>query len=107
MSEPLSITVTEAPTTLGIGVGIPGPRGSVGPSMNVVTGEAPSGAINGSNAVFTLTHNPDGKLFIATKNGLSLDAGSTADYTWSGVTITFNAGAIPSGTDRIRVTYSF
>jgi hypothetical protein len=68
--------------------------------------EAASGTIDGVNDVFTLLHSPKPGTLRVYKNGL-LQRGSGNDYTLSGTTITFVAGAIPSGADSITVTYSY
>lgn len=52
----------------------------------LITKETPAGTINGTNAVFTLSFDPDGTENIF-KNGLLMKDGE--DYTISGVTITF------------------
>jgi hypothetical protein len=63
---------------------------------NYVTGETPSGTVNGSNVTFMLAHAPATGTLQLYRNGVRQQAGSGADYTLSGSTITFNA-APPSG----------
>jgi hypothetical protein len=61
------------------------------PSIPTPKREIPSGSVNGSNAVFTLSETPSvantEQVFL---NGLLQMAGAEADYTMAGGTITFN-----------------
>lgn len=66
----------------------------------------PSGTLDGVNAVFTLPSapNPPGALTVA-RNGLVLTqvlSSGGGDYTLSGTTITFVAGAVPLPGDTLR-----
>ncbi|MBI3695461.1 MAG: hypothetical protein HY238_11570 [Acidobacteria bacterium] len=64
----------------------------------------PVGTIDGSNAVFTLSPAPSPpESLTLTKNGLVEKAGS--DFTLSGGTITFTAGAIPQAGDTLLAWY--
>lgn len=66
--------------------------------------ETPAGAINGTNAVFTLANSPIPAASLALfKNGLLQTAGS--DYTLSGASITFTSGAIPQIDDVLEAFY--
>ncbi len=67
-------------------------------------GETPSGAVNGTNATFTLSYvpNPAGSLLLY-KNGLLQKAGT--DFTLSSQTVTFLAGAIPQTGDILVAVY--
>ena len=67
--------------------------------------EIPSGAINGSNTIFTLANTPTSGSEQIVVNGLMLYPGSGNDYTISGNTITFLTGAIPQTGDRLFVNY--
>jgi hypothetical protein len=69
-----------------------------------VDSETPTGLINGSNLVFTLgaTPSPAQSLEIY-RNGVRLSP--TVDYTLSGNTITFVAGAAPQTGDILRAQY--
>ncbi len=65
---------------------------------------APSGTINGTNAVFTLSPAPSPpESLTLTRNGLVQKAGS--DYTLAGGTITFVAAAIPQSGDTLLAYY--
>lgn len=67
--------------------------------------EVPAGAVNGSNAVFTLSHNPVTTSVQVYKNGLLLLISPTGDLTLSGVTLTFNVNEIPLPGDVIQAIY--
>lgn len=66
--------------------------------------ETPSGTINGTNAVFTLsrTPNPAGSLLLY-RNGLLQKA--AVDFNLSGATVTFVAAAIPQVDDILTAVY--
>lgn len=67
--------------------------------------ETPGGAINGSNAVFTLLNAPSpAASLLLMKNGLVLKA--TVDYTLAGATITFLSAAIPAPPDSLQAWYN-
>lgn len=70
-----------------------------------VNRETPSGTVNGTNTDFTLASTPNSGTEMVFVNGILQDAGAGNDYTISGATLTFLSGAIPSGTDKIRVSY--
>jgi hypothetical protein len=74
------------------------------PGVGFVDAETPAGAVNGVNNVFNLaqTPNPAGSLIVF-RNGIRLQSG--ADYTVSGNTITFVAGAVPQTGDVLQSTY--
>lgn len=63
--------------------------------------EIPTGAIDGSNTIFTLAHTPVGSSEMVFLNGLVQLR--TTDYTMSGSTITFTTA--PFSSDSINVTY--
>lgn len=74
-------------------------------------GIMPSGALNGANATFTLPNppNPPSSLKVML-NGLRLklvDSSGRGDYTLSGSTITFVAGAIPQAGDELLADFRF
>ena len=71
----------------------------------VVVGETPSGAIDGSNAVFTLAFTPISASEAIYVKGVRMKRGSGFDYTISSSTITFTAGAKPQPNDWILVDY--
>lgn len=70
-----------------------------------IENETPSGAINGVNAVFTLSKGPKVGSECVFKNGIRQRPGSGNDYTISGGTITFEAGNIPLTGDVLLVDY--
>ncbi len=72
---------------------------------NYVTGETPSGTVNGSNVTFTLAHAPATGTLQLYRQGVRQQAGAGADYSLSGSTITFNA-APPSG-DSLIADYRY
>lgn len=70
---------------------------------NFVVRENPTGAVNGTNADFTLATTPvSGKEHIYL-NGLLQEPGGSNDYTISGAIFTFNTA--PVSGDRIRASY--
>lgn len=91
-------------------VHVDGSSGSCGAATGVYPGfsdsEAPSGAVNGSNTVFTLAFTPSPaaslELYL---NGLRLDANE--DYSLSGNTITFFVGSIPQTGDQLVASYRY
>lgn len=86
--------------------GMQGPPGADGAGSNPPTIETPSGVINGQNLVFTIVGTPrdpaDLRLLL---NGIELQQSVTGDYTFSGTTITFNAGLAPVSGDRLIASY--
>jgi phage-related tail fiber protein len=72
---------------------------------NYVVRESPTGTINGTNAAFTLAATPVAGTEQVYVNGILQNSGAGNDYTISGATITFLAGAIPQTGDVVRVTY--
>jgi hypothetical protein len=82
--------------------GTSGPCASV--STSFIDGEVPSGALNGSNAGFTLANvpNPAASLTLF-RNGLLLKQGG--DFTLSSNAITFQTGAVPQSGDILSASY--
>ena len=72
------------------------------PDQDFVSNEAPSGTLNGTNKVFTLSNTPV-KIVSVALNGLLQEAGAANDYTISGSTLTMVTA--PYATDKLRVTY--
>ena len=72
------------------------------PDQDFVSNEAPSGTLNGTNKVFTLSNTPV-KIVSVYLNGLLQEAGAANDYTISGSTLTMVTA--PYATDKLRVTY--
>lgn len=85
--------------------GIQGPKGDVG-SINWAS-ESPSGSVNGVNASFTLSNSPSAGSLSLSVNGLTQRPGNSHDYLLTGVTITFNSGAIPQTGDSIFAAYAY
>ncbi|MDX2154397.1 MAG: hypothetical protein SFV54_26890 [Bryobacteraceae bacterium] len=83
--------------------GTSGPCGA-GAAAGFVDNEAPAGAVNGTNAVFTLANVPTpASSLMLYRNGLLQRSG--VDYTISGNTVTFAAGAIPGTGDVVMASY--
>jgi len=80
-------------------------NGSGYTATNFVTRETPSGTINGVNTSFTLANTPVAGSEEVFVNGILQTSGSGNDYTISGTTITFEAGAVPETGDVLRVNY--
>jgi hypothetical protein len=78
--------------------------GSGGTGPTFVDMEVPAGAINGSNALFTLAYSPAPAASLHLyRNGILQKAG--LDYTLSGPILTFIAGAIPQSGDALLASY--
>lgn len=77
---------------------------ALGLSLNCVFNETPTGTVNGSNTTFTLSKTPGSAALLLFVNGVLQNAGGN-DFTLSGATITFAAGAIPQTGDVILATY--
>jgi hypothetical protein len=74
------------------------------PGVGFVDAEVPSGAINGSNAIFTLSQIPTPAAGVSVyRNGLRL--ASSIDYNISGNTITFTSSLIPQSGDLLFCSY--
>lgn len=72
-----------------------------------VDSEVPGGAINGTNAAFTLAHAPSPAASLQLyKNGQEMIAGGS-DYTLSSLTITYVSGAIPKTGDVHVASYRY
>jgi hypothetical protein len=83
--------------------GTSGPCGN-GASTTFIDAEVPAGAVNGSNAAFTLAFVPNPPTSLALyRNGLLLRQGG--DYTLSGNAITFVSGGIPQTSDVLTAFY--
>jgi hypothetical protein len=86
--------------------GSSGPCGGGGVLPQFSDSEVPTGAINGSNATFTLAATPSPasslQLYL---NGLRQDAG--VDYTLSGATITFFTASLPQSGDLLLASYRY
>lgn len=76
-------------------------------AANFITGELPSGTINGSNTAFTLANTPTAGSVRLFYNGQRLRVGATEDYTISGAAITmlFAPKSSPSQTDILVADY--
>ena len=73
-------------------------------ATSAIVRETPTGAINGSNTVFTLANVPIPGTEMVYYNGLLQDSGAGNDYTISGNVITFNI-PLQIG-DKVRVSYN-
>jgi hypothetical protein len=74
------------------------------PGVGFVDGESPAGAINGTNASFTLAQTPSPAASLAVyRNGIRLKSG--LDYTFTGTSITFAGGYIPQTGDVLLCSY--
>jgi hypothetical protein len=76
---------------------------SVQVNASFVDGDALSGTLNGSNAVFTISQVPIAGSLAVYRNGLLQTAG--VDYTLSGSTITFMPNSVPRSTDTVSGYY--
>ena len=85
--------------------GSSGPCGASGSSgTGFIDAEVPTGIMNGLNATFALADAPNPASSLAVyRNGLLVR--QTGDYTISGNTITFVAGAIPQAADSLVASY--
>lgn len=83
---------------------VDGSSGPCGVAPGFVDSEAPSGAIDGINATFTLADAPSPagslKLF---RNGLLVEP--TVDYSLDGNTVTFLSASIPAAGDTLKASY--
>jgi hypothetical protein len=77
-----------------------------GTTSNAIAGEVPTGTIDGVNADFELNYSPVPASLKVYRNGLKLREGAANDYTLSGSTITFTAGALPLVGSVIEVDYT-
>ena len=73
-------------------------------SNNYVFNAQLTGTINGTNAVFTLPSAPRSGTLMLYVNGLLMREGG--DYTRSGATVTFLAGAVPETGDWMSALYA-
>ncbi|MGB6943536.1 MAG: hypothetical protein WBE37_14145 [Bryobacteraceae bacterium] len=74
------------------------------PGVGFVDQEVPAGAINGVNAIYTLSQTPSPSTSLAVyRNGLRMTSG--VDYTLSGAVITFMAGLVPQSSDTLSCSY--
>lgn len=72
-------------------------------TLEEVTAETPSGAIDGTNVTFTLAHQPVSGTEKVLLNGQRIIRGGSDDYTISNAVITFLIS--PKIGDKIRVDY--
>lgn len=85
--------------------GAPGPIGPAGPgtSGNFFDAEVPLGALDGTNASFTLVRAPVGLSLQLFRNGIVQKAGF--DYDLSVNLVRFKPGAVPSAGDTLLAWY--
>jgi hypothetical protein len=82
--------------------GSSGPCGDTAPSF--LDADTPSGIVDGSNTVFTLSATPDPATSLALyRNGLLQKVGQ--DYTFGGRTVQFTAAATPQPGDTLLASY--
>lgn len=74
-----------------------------GSVVNFVDLEIPTGAINGTNTVFTFAFTPIAGSLHLYRNGVLQDVGAGNDYTISGNTITFTTA--PATGNKIKGSY--
>jgi hypothetical protein len=74
------------------------------PGVGFVDQLTPSGSINGSNLVFTLSQTPSPTSSLAVyRNGVRMTLG--VDYTLSGATLSFGTGLAPQSGDTLMCSY--
>jgi hypothetical protein len=81
--------------------GTAGPCG--GQASAFFDGEIPGGLVDGANKTFTLANSPSGTSLMLFRNGMYMKAGF--DYTLTGSTLDFVAGATPQPQDTIVASY--
>ncbi|CAM6006426.1 unnamed protein product, partial [Sphagnum balticum] len=82
------------------------PGGSGGTVIaGTVQNEVPVGAINGTNATFTISHTPSPTYIQLYRNGLLQALGT--DYSLTGTTITFITASIPQSGDTLAAWYTY
>jgi hypothetical protein len=81
--------------------GTTGPCG--GQSSAFFDSEIPGGLVDGANKTFTLANSPSGTSLMLFRNGMYMKAGF--DYTLTGSTVDFVAGATPQPQDTIVASY--
>jgi len=74
-------------------------------ATDLVFNEVPGGDVDGTNTDFTLADAPVEGTVIVHRNGVRQRPGAGNDYTITGGTITFEAGAIPQTGDSVLVDY--
>jgi hypothetical protein len=88
---------------LGSCVYIDGTAGPCGQGATFADAETPGGIVDGTNNTLTLANPVDGASLLLFRNGLFLTP--NFDYTLSGATITFAAGAVPQAGDTLTASY--
>lgn len=82
---------------------------TVGSTVTTVSGEVPSGSLNGSNVTFTAAHTPIAGTLSITYNGLTIQP--IIDYTFSGTTATLvltgHFSSAPISTDYLLFNYQY
>lgn len=74
-------------------------------TVNFVTGEIPTGTIDGVNTDFTLAHTPTAGSVAVITNGLRQEL--SVDYTIASAVITFLSGSIPQTGDIVLADYRY
>jgi hypothetical protein len=76
------------------------------PAANFVDAESPSGAVDGSNASYTLGKTPTPVVSLQLyRNGILMRQG--VDYDVSGSTVVFRSGAVPQAGDLLQASYRY
>lgn len=78
---------------------------SISGGVTFITGEVPTGAIDGSNKTFTLANTPTSGSVKLFHNGLRLRSGAGNDYTVSTATITMSYA--PETSDSLEADYYY
>lgn len=91
--------------SLGAGLSMSGSTLNTVAGPTFVTGEVPSGTIDGSNTVFSLANSPIVGSVALMTNGLRQEEG--VDYTIDGADITFEMGSIPQTGDTLLADYRY
>ena len=93
-------------TANGTGNGFILTNNSPASTINFQDGETPSGTVDGTNAAFALSKAPvPASSLVVIRNGIDLTAGR--DFTLSGSTVTFLAGAVPKTGDSLKARYRY
>lgn len=93
--------------TLGTNLTMSGTTLNAGGSASFVTGEVPTGLVNGINLIYVLANTPVSGSVALYRNGVRMRAGSGKDYTISGATITFETGGAPLTGEDLEADYRY
>lgn len=80
--------------------------GQLAVTANFVDAETPAGAVNGTNAVFTVAQAPSPAASLQLfRNGVLMKQG--ADYSVNGATLTFVSAGVPQAGDLLQASYRY